>query len=105
MLCGPRPITEGLQYGVVPVVMASSPVYRDIIKHLYNGLLTPDSDTHAFAASIILLMSDPRRLRSMQLNALASASGFTIDKTTDKWNRLLEQLTESTNNTVAERNE
>lgn len=98
-------ITEGLQYGVVPVVMDSSPVYRDIIKHLYNGLLTPDNDIRAFASSITRLMSDPRRLSAMRLNALTSASGFTIEKTIDKWSGLLEQLTKNNNHTVAARNE
>ena len=85
-------ITEGLQNGVVPVVMNSSSVYEDIIQHLYNGVLTPNSDIRAFSKAILMLLSEPHRLRAMQINALHSAYRFTLQKTMDKWSGLLSYL-------------
>lgn len=77
-------ITEGLQNGVVPVVMDSSPVYSDIIQNGYNGILTPDNDVKAFAKAVIWLISDDEQRRKMQINALESAMRFTSEKTIEK---------------------
>lgn len=85
-------ITEGLQYGVVPVVMDSSSVYREIIEPLYNGILTPNDDLKAFSKAIRKLMDTPERLHAMQRNALVSAHRFTLDKAIGKWNKLLASI-------------
>lgn len=82
-------ITESLQKGVVPVVMNTCPVYSDIIDHCYNGYLTKGSDLGAFVRHIKALMSDERRLYSMQCNAIESANRFTLAKTMDKWEKIL----------------
>lgn len=85
-------ITEGLQNGVVPVVMDSSPVYADIIQNGYNGILTPNNDVKAFAKAVIRLISDNKQRRKMQINALESAMRFTSDNTIGKWIELLSLL-------------
>ena len=85
-------ITEGLQNGVVPVVMDSSPVYSDIIQDGYNGFLTPNNDVKSFARAVIRLISDDEQRRVMQLNALESAKRFTSEKTMGKWVELLSGL-------------
>lgn len=85
-------ITEGLQNGVVPVVMDSSPVYSDIIQNGYNGILTPDNDVKAFAKAVIWLISDDEQRRKMQINALESAMRFTSEKTIEKWSEALSLL-------------
>ena len=85
-------ITEGLQNGVVPVVMDSSPVYSDIIQNGYNGILTPDNDVKAFAKAFIWLISDDEQRRKMQINALESAMRFTSEKTIEKWSEALSLL-------------
>lgn len=82
-------LTESLQNGVVPVVMNSSPVYVDIIDNCYNGYITPNGKVKSFARHIKTLLSDPRRLRAMQENALASAQRFSIDKTVNQWEAIL----------------
>lgn len=82
-------ITEALQNGVVPVVMNSSPVYSDIIDHCYNGYLTPNNDILSFAQHCKALMTDPRRLRAMQKNAIESSKKFDINKTIDRWEQIL----------------
>ena len=87
-------ITEGLQYGVVPVVMESSSVYKEMIDSMKNVILTPNNNVKAFSNAILMLMSDPKRLRAMQLNALHSATRFTLDRTINKWQNLLEKLSQ-----------
>lgn len=82
-------ITEGLQNGVVPVVMNSSSVYGSIVTNHYNGLLTPNNNCQAFAKAILMLMSDSQRLYAMQLNALESAKRFILGATMEKWEELL----------------
>lgn len=82
-------LTESLQRGVVPVVMNTCSVYRDIITDGYNGYLTPGSRMRPFVERILTLISDPVRLRAMQLNALNSANRFTITKTMEKWEEVI----------------
>lgn len=82
-------ITEGLQNGVVPVVMDSSSVYHDIIRSNYNGILIPNNNISAFANAVTLLMADRDCLTTMQLNALESAKHFTLEKAMKKWKKLL----------------
>lgn len=85
-------ITEGLQNGVVPVVMNSSSVYNDIIQQDYNGILSPNNNVKAFSKAIKSLMEDSDRLKAMQLNALSSANQFTLEKVMEKWINLLSSL-------------
>lgn len=85
-------LTEAMQYGAVPVVMNSSPVYSEIITNLYDGILTPNNNVKQFARAIEQLMSDSRRLVAMQRNALQSSKKFTLSKAIDKWEKIINQL-------------
>ena len=82
-------LTESLQKGVVPVVMNTMPVFSDIITTGYNGYLTRKNDLRAFSHSVLTLIDNPGKLKEMQLNALKSASKFSLDSTIEKWLRLL----------------
>ena len=84
-------LTEGLQRGVVPVVMDSCPVFSEIIQNGRNGYLTPDNNIHAFVHKIECLISDPALLRKMQKEALISAERFSIESTMDKWEQILQR--------------
>lgn len=88
-------LTEAMQYGIVPIVMNSSSVYHEIITNLYDGILTPNNDIKLFAKTIKFMIDDPRRLDKMQRNALSSSKKFTLNKSIDKWERLLKQLSDS----------
>ena len=83
-------ITEGLQRGVVPVVMNSCSVFSEIIQNGYNGYLTPDNNIKIFEKRILQLMTDPSTLRQMQLNALESAKNFSLDSTMGKWTKIIQ---------------
>lgn len=82
-------ITEGLQRGVVPVVMNSCSVFGEIIQNGYNGYLTPDKDMKAFENKVLQLMSEPFILRQMQLHALESAKNFSLESTMKKWEKTI----------------
>lgn len=83
-------ITEGLQRGVVPVVMNSCSVFGEIIQNGYNGYLTPDKDMKVFENKVLQLMSEPFILRQMQLHALESATKFSLDSTMNKWEKMIQ---------------
>lgn len=82
-------ITEGLQRGVVPVVMNSCPVFSEIICDGKNGFLTPNNRLKQYEKKILRLMSDDSLLESMQEQALESAYRFSMDSTMDKWVKIL----------------
>lgn len=82
-------LTESLQRGVVPVVMDTCSVFSDIITDRYNGFLTPGNSLQSFIDQIRILISDQRRLRAMQNNALNSAARFTLEKTMEKWEAII----------------
>lgn len=82
-------LTESLQRGVVPVVMNTSPVFVDIIQNGYNGFLTRGSNLNDFTRHVSRLMSDESLLKRMQLNALKSAEKFSLEKTMEKWRRII----------------
>ena len=83
-------ITEGLQRGVVPVVMNSCSVFGEIIQNGYNGYLTPDKDMKVFENKVLQLMSEPSILRQMQLHALESAKKFSLESTMNKWEKMIQ---------------
>lgn len=85
-------ITEGLQRAVVPVVMESCPVFREIIVDGENGFLTPNGDVRRFAEKIELLIHNPKLLKEMQEKALNSSEAFSIKKTMGKWENLIKDL-------------
>jgi len=82
-------LTESLQRGVVPIVMDTSPVFKEIITHCYNGFLSKGSNVKRFAKYLHILMTDTRRLQAMQKNALQSAEKFTLEKTMEYWRQLI----------------
>ena len=85
-------LTECLQTGVVPVVMNTCAVYSDIIQNGVNGFLTKQDSISDYTKHMLKLMSDPKLLREMQLNALHSASRFSTAATMPKWQSLLSKL-------------
>jgi len=78
-------ITEGLQRGVVPVVMNSSPVFSEMIQNGIDGFITPNNDIKLFAEKIAYLMINVDLRRKMQIEALKSAEAFNLENTMNKW--------------------
>lgn len=82
-------ITEGLQRGVIPVVMNTSPVFSEIIDDGYNGYLTQNGDINKFTDRILQLVKEPQVLRIMQANALKSAEKFSMKATMNLWKKII----------------
>lgn len=80
-------ITEGLQRGVVPIVMDSSPVFDEMIRDKIDGFITPNNNINRFAEKIVCLMENAELRKKMQLAALKSAEAFSLENTMDKWER------------------
>lgn len=78
-------LTESLQRGVVPVVMESSPVFREILEDGRTGYLVRNGDIAGFVDKVLSLMRDEALRRGMAANCLRRASLFTADRALDRW--------------------
>lgn len=82
-------ITESLQCGVVPVVLNTSSVFKDIISNGENGYLVQDK--HDYQNSLVHLMSDELCYETMARNALKSAARFSPEQVGNQWENLLSE--------------
>ena len=83
-------LTESLQNGVVPVVLNTSSVFRDIIIDGENGFLAQNAQE--YASRISLLLSDNDKRTQMAINGLKSACRFSPQKVGDLWEKMLNTL-------------
>lgn len=86
-------ITEGMTYGVVPVVLGSYSAVYDIIKNGVSGIITsyPYSETE-FVAKVKKLMSDSNMRNTMSLNAKKAAVNFSLKEIADRWEELFKRF-------------
>lgn len=82
-------LTEAIQKGVVPIVLNSSEVFKDILTDGYNGFLVSDGSMGAFLKVIRLLASDENLLYEMSCNALKSAENFSLSEAVKKWENII----------------
>lgn len=87
-------ITEGLQRGVVPVVMNSCPVFSEIIQNGQNGFIVPNNKIKLFAHTVLQLMTHHDYLHNTQCKALKSAERFCLDATMEKWIKIINPTAE-----------
>lgn len=83
-------LTESLQNGVVPIVLNTSSVFKDIISDGENGILA--NGTNAFRRSLERLMSDSTLLKEMSKKSLESANRFLPAKVGDDWEHLIHEI-------------
>lgn len=83
-------ITEGMQCGVVPIVLNTSSVFKDIIIDCQNGFLANNADE--YIKYLELLMSDDLLRDDMAINCLESSKRFSPSIVGDKWEEVLTQL-------------
>lgn len=81
----PMTLLEAKQMGVVPIVMDSFPAVKDILNNNIDSYIVKYGDVETFASSISILMTDVKKLRQMQSNAILSSSRFNIDYIERKW--------------------
>ena len=83
-------ITESLQNGVVPIVLNTSTVFKDIINSGENGFLVKDMND--FVGQITRLITDEDKRKHMAKNCLDSASRFTPSEVGVLWETMLNKL-------------
>ncbi|MBG6062540.1 glycosyltransferase involved in cell wall biosynthesis [Flavobacterium sp. CG_9.1] len=83
-------ITESLQNGVVPVVLNTSTVFKDIINHGENGYLPKDSQE--YIEYLEKLINEPKHREQMAKNGLKSATRFNPSSVGDLWQVVLDEI-------------
>lgn len=82
-------LTESLQRGVVPIVMDSSPVFKEIVTNEYCGFITPNNNITIFKSKLEELIQDNILWERMAKNALEQAKKFNIKETISKWEEII----------------
>lgn len=83
-------ITESLQNGVVPIVLNTSTVFRDIITDGSNGFLVENKEN--FQNRLTMLISDENLRLNIACNCLQSAYRFTPQTVGDLWEKMLNEI-------------
>lgn len=83
-------LIEAQNFGCVPIVMNTEPVFGDIIDNMNNGILTKKNDLKDFTEKACLLMDDKDLCENMAKNAIESVKKFSIENIIDKWETLFE---------------
>ena len=83
-------ITESLQNGVVPIVLNTSTVFKDIITDGSNGFLVKDKEN--FQNRLTMLMSDDNLRLNLACSCLQSAYRFTPQTVGDLWEKMLNEI-------------
>lgn len=86
-------LLESMQYGVVPIVMASFSSVHDLIQNEENGILVPDLNIELMAEQLKKIMVDysKRRLLALQAHRTVSAY-YSLPIVADKWEVMFQKL-------------
>jgi glycosyltransferase involved in cell wall biosynthesis len=87
----PVSVIEACAWGV-PVVATNVGGLPALLTHDENGLLVPDDDDEAMAASILRLLRDPHLAGRISRQARALAESCSWERTTPQWERLLHDV-------------
>jgi glycosyltransferase involved in cell wall biosynthesis len=83
--CYPMVLLEALSVGL-PVVSYDCPTGpRNIIKHLYSGILIPNQDEAAFAKEVVILAQNQPLLQQMGAQAKIASKAFSVEAVMQKW--------------------
>ena len=86
-------ISEGMEYGCIPMVYDSYLASHDLINHQQNGFLIPQPFAdEKFAKNIELIMKDELLRREMSSNAKEKAKEFSPKEVVNKWFMLFNDI-------------
>lgn len=85
-------LTEALQKGVVPVIMDSSSVFREIVKEGETGVFVPYGNRKQFSEAVAELMQNSEKRSLLAKNALLDVKRFALTKAVDLWEQVLGDL-------------
>lgn len=85
----PMTILESFQYGVVPIVIDSCPVFSEIINDGIDGVLCHSDDPKQFAETIYKVIENNNGIKKMAENAIISANNYRPDNIIKLWCSLI----------------
>lgn len=88
----PMVLPEAMGFGVVPVAFKSFAALDDILVDGEDGLKIKPFDENAFCEKLIALMSDEKKLKQMQINALNHSQKFSVASVLKKWDNLFKDI-------------
>lgn len=85
----PLKLLEYLASGLIVITNKVGEVAR-IVESGENGILCPAGDVACLAQKVEMILKNPGLVEKIEKNAVASAEGFSIEKTLPKWIKLLD---------------
>ena len=85
-------LTEGMQYGCIPLTFNNYDAAHVIIDDGLNGCLIPAFNLKRYAMRLSELMSDENRRVEMSKAAIEKVKEFSVENIVDKWENLLNNL-------------
>lgn len=85
-------LTEGMQYGCIPITFNNYGAASDIIDDNINGCLIPAFDLEQYAARLSELMSNDNKRIEMSKAAIEKVKLFSVENTANKWEKLFQSL-------------
>lgn len=85
----PMVITEGMQYGCIPLTFQSYGAAYDVIDDGVNGCLIPAFDLKKYASRLSELMSDDSKRINMSKSAIEKVRSFSVENVIKKWEEIL----------------
>ena len=85
-------LTEGMQYGCVPLTFNNYGAASVIIDDGINGCLIPPYDLKQYAIRLSDLMSDGKMRRKISMAAIEKVKKFSVKNVADQWEQLCRSL-------------
>ena len=91
----PLVLSEGMQFGLVPVVMNSFAALPEILDEGRAGIMTPPDDLVAYAEALSDLMVNEGRRQQMADHASKYVTKYDLSHVTDRWESMLRECIKS----------
>lgn len=85
-------LTEGMQYGCVPIAFNSYPALNDIIDNGVNGISVKPFKKRQYAKQLFRLMKHEDYRKRLAENAIESVKKFDLDRIVDQWEDFLAEI-------------